>query len=283
MIQSNADWSVNRDNFQESSRDEKPSEATDFTSRFTLLSVMAPEMLFPGARGSPKPTLGPQGRVLVGGIGRKAIVIALCLQLVPAFGASLARAAEPPARPVLSGRDLVDVLRRGGYVVYFQHATTDKNQVDADHPDFERCETQRNLSPDGRRLAREIGAAFATLGIPVGRVVSSPYCRSTETATLAFGRREVSRALYFTMGMDREERARQRVGLRRMLSTPPAAGTNTVLVGHNAHLKEATGIWPKVEGDAHVFQPSPDGSFAYVGEVRGEDWARRARGTAAAR
>jgi len=219
----------------------------------------------------------------VGGIGRKAIVIALCLQLVSAFGASLAVAADPPARPVLRGRELVDVLRRGGYVVYVQHATTDKNQVDADYPDFQRCETQRNLSADGRRLAREIGAAFATLGIPVGRVVSSPYCRSTETATLAFGRREVSRALYFTMGMDREERARQRVGLRRMLSTPPAAGTNTVLVGHNAHLKEATGIWPKVEGDAHVFQPSPDGSFAYVGEVRGEDWARRARGTAAAR
>ena len=65
-------------------------------------------------------------------------------------------------------------------LVYFRHAATNANQVDADKLDFARCETQRNLSGDGRRMARDIGVAFKALGIRVDKVVSSPYCRTVE-------------------------------------------------------------------------------------------------------
>jgi len=48
-------------------------------------------------------------------------------------------------------------------LVYFRHAATNANQVDADKLDFARCETQRNLSGDGRRMARDIGREPATV------------------------------------------------------------------------------------------------------------------------
>jgi phosphohistidine phosphatase SixA len=177
---------------------------------------------------------------------------------------------------VLQEKELVDAMRRGGNVIYLRHATTNPDQVDADRPDFTRCETQRNLSDAGRRMAREIGSAFKALGIRVGRVLSSPYCRTVETAELAFGRHEVSPVMYFAMGVAKEERASQSSKLRLMLSTPPSPATNTILVGHNANIKEAAGVWPKREGDAHVFRPGPSG-FAHIGEVSAEDWARWVR------
>jgi broad specificity phosphatase PhoE len=57
------------------------------------------------------------------------------------------------------------------------------------------CATQRNLSAEGRAHARRIGEAFRKMQIPVGRVLSSPWCRCVETAKLAFGGAEVSEPL----------------------------------------------------------------------------------------
>jgi hypothetical protein len=51
------------------------------------------------------------------------------------------------------------------------------------------CATQRNLSDEGRRQARQIGAWFATRQWRPTQVRSSPWCRCLETARLAFGDR----------------------------------------------------------------------------------------------
>ncbi len=201
----------------------------------------------------------------------------ICLGLIVTGSSGVAAESQ-----LLQGKQLIDALRRGGNVVYFRHATTNPDQVDADRPDFNRCETQRNLSDAGRRMASEIGAAFKALGIRVGQVVSSPYCRTVDTAELAFGRHQVSLVMYFAMGVAKEERATQSAKLRELLSTPPSPTTNTVLVGHNANIKEAAGVWPKREGDAHVFRPGPSG-FTHIGDVTAEDWARWAHEATAAR
>jgi len=192
------------------------------------------------------------------------------------FSAPPASAQEASPRTILQESELIDALRRGGYVIYFRHAATVSEQADTTDPRLGRCETQRNLSAEGRRMASEIGGAFKTLRIPVGKVVSSPYCRAVDTATLAFGRHEASDALYFAINVGKTEREHQVVVLRRMLATPPARGTNTVLVAHHVNLKEATGVWPKREGEAHVFRPRLVGGFDYVGEVSSEAWKRRA-------
>jgi phosphohistidine phosphatase SixA len=215
------------------------------------------------------------------GITLKTRLFCVVASLAMTLGSSAASAQEPPSATIVRGQQLAEALRGGGYVVYLRHASTSADQVDADKPDFARCETQRNLSADGRRMARDIGGAFKALGIRVDKVITSPFCRTVETAQLAFGKHEATPVLYFAVGIEKDERTRQSQKLRQMLSTPPAANTNTVIVGHNANLKEAAGVWPKKEGDAHVFRPGA-GGFVYVGDVTAEEWTRLA-GAAAAR
>jgi phosphohistidine phosphatase SixA len=209
-------------------------------------------------------------------------VLGFGLLVAIGLAATATSAQQTSPSSILQESDLIDALRRGGYVIYFRHAATNAEQADTSDPKLGRCEAQRNLSADGRRMAAEIGGAFKTLRIPVGKVVSSPYCRAVDTAMLAFGRHEVSEALYFAMGVGKTDREQQGLALRQMLATPPARGTNTVLVAHHVNLKEATGVWPKRDGESHVFRPRPEGGFDYVGEVSSEAWKRRA-GVAAQR
>lgn len=82
-------------------------------------------------------------------------------------------------------------LRAGlaaGGVLMFRHALAPGT---FDPPGFklDDCTTQRNLSEEGRRQARRIGAWLAARGLQPRQVRSSPWCRCLETARLAFGDR----------------------------------------------------------------------------------------------
>jgi broad specificity phosphatase PhoE len=167
-------------------------------------------------------------------------------------------------------------LRKGGFVIYFRHGSTNQTGSSDEAADLMKCETQRNLSAEGREQTRQIGKAFQALSIPVGTVTTSPFCRCKDTAKLAFGRFTVSNDLYFALGSDADETKRFAQSLRRMLSTPPATATNAVIVSHTANLREATGIWPKPEGVAYVFRPLPGGKFEAIAMVLPEDWGKLA-------
>jgi phosphohistidine phosphatase SixA len=168
-------------------------------------------------------------------------------------------------------------LRAGGLVIYFRHASTDQTGATDEDADLAKCETQRNLSAAGREQATKIGRAFQALGIRVGTVTTSPFCRCKDTAQLAFGRFSVSSDLYFALGTDAAETKRFAQSLRGMLSTPPAKQTNAVIVSHTANLREAAGIWPKPEGVAYVFRPLPGGKFEAIATVLAEDWGKLAK------
>jgi phosphohistidine phosphatase SixA len=184
----------------------------------------------------------------------------------PSHGAA---AASP-----LQGRALVQALRSGGYVLYFRHAATIWTQTDEDPPAFADCATQRNLSPEGRADARRIGAAIRRLRIPVGRVLSSAYCRTRQTALLAFGRARVTTDITgLPAARSDAERARRVRALRNLLATPPERGTNTVLVSHLFNLQEATGVSIE-EGEAAIFRPRADGGFRLVATVVPRAWNR---------
>jgi phosphohistidine phosphatase SixA len=161
-------------------------------------------------------------------------------------------------------------LRRGGYVIYFRHGATD-DADDTDLQNLENCETQRNLTEEGRAQAREIGRAFNELQVPVGPVRSSAFCRTREFANLAFGRVEESVELTSLpeAGGDAEEERRVEA-LREMLGMPPPEGQNTVLVGHLFNTQRAAEI-ALAEGDAAVVRPAEDG-FTVVATVSPEEW-----------
>ena len=177
------------------------------------------------------------------------------------------------AQEPLRDHELVAAVRNGGHVFYFRHTETDHDQTDAAVVDYADCSTQRNLSPAGREQALATGEAFRALGIPVSRVVTSPYCRCVDTANLAFGHAEVSQDLAFSIRTTQVEARRLGRELRAMLATAPAEGTNTVLVAHTANLKEAAHIWPKPEGIVLVFKPVAGNNFAYIGTIKPREWA----------
>lgn len=197
------------------------------------------------------------------------MLAALCAAFNTVAPAATAAAADrlPGLSPVL------DELRKGGLVIYFRHGSTEQGGAKDETADLAKCETQRNLSAAGREQATQIGAAFRTLQIPVGTVLTSPFCRCKDTAKLAFGRFTVDNDLFFAIRVGAEETKRLTQSLRRMLSTTPPAKTNTVLVSHTANLREAAGIWPKPEGVAYVFRPLPGGRFEPVAVILPGEWA----------
>jgi phosphohistidine phosphatase SixA len=187
---------------------------------------------------------------------------------------SMTRAAEPP----LAGLSpILGELRKGGFVIFFRHAMTEQLETSDAIADLTRCETQRNLSPAGRAQAAEMGKAIKALGVPVGTVAASPFCRTRDTAQIAFGRVTVNPRLYFAIGTDAAETSRLADSLRQLLATPPAPGTNTMLVSHSVNLREAVGIFAKPEGAAYVFRPLPDGRSDLVAKILPEEWSRAAK------
>jgi phosphohistidine phosphatase SixA len=178
----------------------------------------------------------------------------------------------------LSGAPLVEALAKGGYVILLRHASTEPVAPDPAFFDVDDCETQRNLSELGRQQARRLGESFQKLGIEVGEVLTSPYCRCLETGKLAFGRAEASQLLSVFDRLAPLQKDERGAEIRQMLATPPpAAGTNTVLITHTGTLLYSFGLDTKPEGVAHVFQPGPvPGLSQYVGRVNPDDWPKLA-------
>ena len=188
---------------------------------------------------------------------------------------------SPAADSMLSGKALADALRQGGYTIYFRHAATDWSRDDHVmlEGDWTSCDADRmrQLSDEGREQARRIGEAIQRLDIPVGRILSSEYCRARETAQLMnLGPVLPTRSLMNTrvaylVGGQKEVviRAQEEIGRH------PVKGTNTILVAHGNLMHAATGAYTD-EGGAAVFLPMGDGTFTLVAQISSEHWVRLA-------
>jgi phosphohistidine phosphatase SixA len=167
--------------------------------------------------------------------------------------------------------EVVDRLRDGGYVVFLRHAATDHSQKDRLGVPLTDCGGQRNLNDAGRAQARSIGEAWRALELPLGDVLSSGYCRTRETAELAFGRATIVPTLTgIPAEMVGTYTGRVRA-LRRMLGTKPPDGENTVIVGHIANLEAATKVEIE-EGDAAVFEPLGDSGYRLLAKLPASAW-----------
>lgn len=173
-----------------------------------------------------------------------------------------------PAKPI-SGSDLLTELRKGGYIIFFRHTSTDFSRDDARSRSDEDCENQRPLTDKGREEARQIGAAFRDLNIPVGKVLASPRCRTMETAMLAFGRAD--KAPEARGGPSAPDGTDRYALLRRLLSTPPAEGANLVIASHGNPFYATAGAPYLAEGEGAVVRPLEQ-DFEIVGRVRHGGW-----------
>jgi broad specificity phosphatase PhoE len=175
---------------------------------------------------------------------------------------------------------LVAALQQGGYVIVFRHGATNRDQADTDplHPD--NIAQQRLLSEQGREVAKQLGEAFKTLGIPLSQVYTSQFNRAVETGKL-LSRGAVTPTLDITEGglvVTPIENDRRAAALKRLVGTMPEAGKNVLIVTHKPNLLDAFGKdWFEVrEGEASVFKPDGSGQAALMARVQAVDWIKAA-------
>jgi phosphohistidine phosphatase SixA len=189
--------------------------------------------------------------------------------IVAVLAVSSAEAASP---------SLGEQLRRGGVVLVIRHAATDQSKPDQDAVDLKDCTTQRNLSALGRTDAKRIGNGARRVRLRIGAVLSSPFCRTLETARLAFGRATVNLALLNTIVADHNAAWRRQISAaRRLFATKPVPGRITVLVTHGSVVGDVTGLSLE-EGETLVFRPLGGVKFRLVGRILPRAWAALPRG-----
>ena len=156
------------------------------------------------------------------------------------------------------------LLKGGGQVALIRHTITTPGVGDPPGFRLEECSTQRNLTDEGRGHAKRIGEAWRARGIPVERVLSSPWCRCVETAKLSFGKSENSAALGNLFGRP-ENRAKQVEEMKTLASMRPKNG-NLVLVTHGSTIAALTGVSPGT-GEMVIVTPQGGGKFAVAGRL----------------
>jgi len=183
----------------------------------------------------------------------------------PVLAALILAAAHAPAGAAAADEALWALLKSGGQVIVMRHAATDKSVGDPASFRLDDCATQRNLSAEGREEAQRLGAAFRARAIPIGRVLSSQWCRCLETARLAFGEPTPWPALNSTFRNRELEPERTREV--RVLAGERPAGGNLVLVTHQLTIAALTSVSP-AEGELVVLSPLGGGRFRVAGRLQ---------------
>jgi len=199
----------------------------------------------------------------------------------------LAKAKNDPANK-FAGTELLRELMRGGYVLYFRHAARESDysagifaleslmsvtQKEIRHPTsrYAVC-----LNEKGKVQSWLINELFRELKIPVGKVVSSPICRSMETAQLAFGKiDELHPALVHPPLQLPEQKEEFKNKKLKLLATLPAPGTNTVVVAHGGGTLEQTGIsYSKFnQSDTIIMKSLGENKVEFIAKMTLLDWA----------
>lgn len=181
------------------------------------------------------------------------------------MGRALAALLAALALPAQADEALWTLLREGGQVLFIRHATTTPGAGDPPGFRVEDCRTQRNLSDAGRAEAKRLGEALRAGNVPLGEILSSPWCRCHETARLAFGREASTWAALsnlFGRGENAEGQVRE---LRARIGAYRGKG-NLVLVSHGSTALPLTGVHPQ-QAEIIVLTPRGGGEFRVAGRL----------------
>lgn len=142
-----------------------------------------------------------------------------------------------------------------GDVLVFRHATAPGG---GDPPGFRLgdCSTQRNLDEDGRAQARRMGEGLRSRGLRVAAVWVSPWCRTRETAALAWpGLPLIEQAAFASFFGDVGRQKEQTGEARRLLDAWHAARSTPgvlVVVTHQVNITALTGVFPASGEGLHL-------------------------------
>lgn len=176
---------------------------------------------------------------------------------------------------------LLRELKKGGMVLFMRHGETGPAYADRSQAVIGDCSTQRNLNALGRQQNEKMAEAIKVLRVPIGKVLTSDFCRSWQTAEALFGKTGYTVTNKLTVpltypGVSKSDADLNNINLNALLSEKPAAASNTFLVSHGINVQLATGYHPNVQGEVVVFQPEGNGKYARMGSLLPDDWSRLA-------
>ena len=174
----------------------------------------------------------------------------------------------------LSKEKLLKKMQEGGLVLYFRHASTEKDYADQVDADVNDGSTQRVLSEKGWHEAVDIGRAMRYHKIPVSKVLSSEYFRAWQTAWLAFEKYEKKSEFNFLPHEDytKEQMVEMKKRVLPYLSKKHDLGGNLVIVAHDDPFEATTGIYPEPMGVCYVVKPLGDAKFEILGFIPPSAW-----------
>ena len=153
-------------------------------------------------------------------------------------------------------------LKKGGKIIFIRHAYA-PGGGDPENFDINNCDTQRNLSEEGRDQAKEIGNFFIKNDIPIFKVFSSEWCRCKETAELAFTNFETKDFLNsFFSAKFSNNRNKQMLDLKNYVKKFKG-NENLIFVTHYVVISEALGYSPS-SGEIVI----SDLNFKKIGSIK---------------
>lgn len=158
-------------------------------------------------------------------------------------------------------------LAEGGKVVLMRHGAVVEGRSGGNSllrdPS---CKNERNLSNEGRQQARVIGERFRERKIAIEAVRHSPYCRTSETAKLAFGSGSEVGYLSLLEVLGADAAAAQTAELNQVIGSYAGKG-NLVLITHEPNINAVSFELMK-PADFIVLQPKGGSEFEELGVMR---------------
>ncbi|MBL8510708.1 MAG: hypothetical protein JNM52_03590, partial [Betaproteobacteria bacterium] len=181
--------------------------------------------------------------------------------------------------PYALSEGLIRELRRGGYVLYLRHGPVQVGSMDNKGAAnwWKTCANTQKLAPQAFNLGVTIGIALNTQKVPVEEVLTSELCRAYDSGVfLGLVTPKMIPALNPAIVFESQKKtlAEQVAGVQKLLSEPPSAGKNRVLVGHTL---PPTVIHPILstlqEAHTAIFRAEGNGRFHLVTVLSPGQWA----------
>ena len=167
--------------------------------------------------------------------------------------------------PAHADEQLWSALTEGGYVVLMRHAMPEQ-KGDPFLLTPGDCSRQRNLSAAGREQARSIGKLFAERNIKVMDVLSSRYCRTMETARLAFGKTTAWQPLDLISPLSEQQRSERIAAMVNKIRAFKGPG-NLVMISHQPNIDVLT-FEQVAPGELVLVKTDSQGELEVIGRMR---------------
>jgi len=163
--------------------------------------------------------------------------------------------------------DIWEKLKSGGLVILMSHAavlTDSESNTSLTERDAS-CKTERPLSNEGKNQAVSMGRRFKSRSIPIVEILNSPYCRTSDTASLAFNINHATEYLRLWIPLSKQQADDYLKNMVNKISQFSGSG-NLVLITHSPNIS-AISFEDIVTGTALVVQPKGNGEFEELGKI----------------